>query len=118
VKNIEDISNHIERMVNMMEGQQGFMGVIAKANNYNLLGKDFSAQISELSKARIISKDITDDLNFIRLRRNISTHEKQIWKNFKLSDVKTVRDSIIRIVEWFYCDSPMGPHHDSIFVPK
>ena len=117
IRNIQDLPNQINRLGQMFEGQEGIYGLIAKARNYVLKGKSPKEQIDELSKEGIIPNIIKNKLDSIRTKHNIIKHEESSRNKLKISDVEEIRDMVIYVLDWFYCECPFGPKLESIFMP-
>ncbi len=44
-------------------------------------------------------------------------HEESLRKKLKISDVEEIRDMVIYVLEWFYCECSFGLKVESIFIP-
>ncbi len=117
LEKLEDASSSVVAMVRLLEGERGLIGQIAVANNYKFKSTLFSDQIAELSEKRFIPKNIKNNLNFVRSQENIVKHPDDRLNNFKLEDAIQIREQVLSIMKWFYCECDKGPKHKHFFLP-
>lgn len=117
IDKLEDPSISVVALVRLLEGKAGLLGQIAIAYNDKFEAPDFYSQIKELSDKKYIPEKIQLSLNSLRKHQNLIKHSNESIANYSVDDALRIREEVLSILEWFYCECEKGPKLKSISQP-
>lgn len=110
----QSIPGAIIQAARITEGNRGILGRIAAANQLTLKGGTLDSQINELAQKGIIPAEIASDLHWLRVRSNKARHNIE-KATLTEDDAETAISRVLRVMEWFYCESNFGGKLETIY---